>query len=148
MSEKNYYIISESVIPSAFKKVAKAKRLLEISAVKNVTQAIKEVGISRSVFYKYKDCVFLYDGPQNQEIIFLNAIIKDQPGILSKILNRMYKATANILTINQGAPQGGTAAVTVTYRMSDYKKTKSMAQDIKSIDGVISVTTVRKEDNL
>ncbi|MBQ0110886.1 MAG: ACT domain-containing protein [Oscillospiraceae bacterium] len=148
MSEKNYYIVSESVIPSAFKKVAKAKRLLEISAVKNVTQAIKEVGISRSVFYKYKDSVFLYDGPQSEEIIFLNAIIKDEAGILSKILNRMYKATANILTINQGAPQGGTAAVTVTYRISDAKKSKSMTEDIKSIDGVISVTTVRKEEDI
>ena len=41
----------------SFRKVAEAKRLLETGEKTTVNGAAREVGISRSAFYKYKDAV-------------------------------------------------------------------------------------------
>ena len=54
----NYILVDKRVLPEVFEKVLKAKRLLKDGKVKEITEAAKIVGISRSVYYKYKDYVF------------------------------------------------------------------------------------------
>ena len=44
-------------MPEIIRKVAEAKRLLETGEKTTVNGAAREVGISRSAFYKYKDAV-------------------------------------------------------------------------------------------
>ena len=51
----NYYLIDKRVLPDVYEKVVNAKKLLREGKVKEVTEATKMVGISRSVYYKYKD---------------------------------------------------------------------------------------------
>ena len=51
----NYLIIHKSILPEYYEKVLEARHLLEEGKAKDVSQAVKEVGISRSTYYKYKD---------------------------------------------------------------------------------------------
>jgi len=50
-----YYLVDASVLPKVFIKVVEAKRILASGAIKNVNEAVRKVGISRSAYYKYKD---------------------------------------------------------------------------------------------
>ena len=54
---ENYLIIHKDILPDYYEKVIEARRLVESGKVKDVSQAVKQVGISRSTYYKYKDYI-------------------------------------------------------------------------------------------
>ena len=57
MEKKKYYLVSAEALPEVFIKVAEAKRMLQVGEADTVGEAARLVGISRSAFYKYKDCL-------------------------------------------------------------------------------------------
>jgi chorismate mutase len=52
-----YLIVDKSLLPSYCEKVAEARELLDEGQARDVSEAVKMVGISRSTYYKYKDMV-------------------------------------------------------------------------------------------
>ena len=52
-----YLVVDKSILPGYYEKVVEARKLLESGKVKDVSQAAKQVGISRSTYYKYRDYV-------------------------------------------------------------------------------------------
>ena len=54
-----FFIVNGNVLPDIFGKIIEVKTLLATKKVKDITEGVRKVGISRSVFYKYKDNVFL-----------------------------------------------------------------------------------------
>ena len=50
-----YLIVDKAILPDYFEKVIEARTLLRDGKFQNVSEAVKEVGISRSTYYKYKD---------------------------------------------------------------------------------------------
>ena len=54
----DYLVIDKKVLPEIFQKVIDTKKLIENGDVKGITEATKVTGISRSVFYKYKDYIW------------------------------------------------------------------------------------------
>ena len=56
MNKKNkYFLVREKAVPEVLLKVVEARRLLETRKVLTVQDAVEQVGISRSSFYKYQD---------------------------------------------------------------------------------------------
>ena len=111
--QSKYFIVEVSVLPEIFHKVVEAKRLMEIGEATTVNQAIGKVGISRSAFYKYKDAVRPFQDMLNGRIINLQIVLKNEPGVLSAVLNILARCGMNILTINQSIPSAGSAVVSV-----------------------------------
>lgn len=145
--DATYYIVEESVLPEVFLKVVKAKELLEKGEVKAVNEAVKMVGISRSAFYKYKDCIFPFFESSRGKIITLALVLKDIPGILSNILNIISETNANILTINQNIPLGGIATVSISIRTSGMTKSvKDLILEIEKVDGVKKIEVLGREE--
>ena len=108
-----YFIVEASALPEIFRKVAEAKRLLELGEAETVHQATEMVGISRSAFYKYKDAVRPFNDMLHGRIVTFQVRLRDEPGVLSSVLNSFALSGANILTINQGIPTEGCALVTI-----------------------------------
>lgn len=108
-----YFIVEASAMPEIFRKVAQAKRLLETGEQNTVNGAALAVGISRSAFYKYKDTVRPFNDMLHGRIVTFQILLKDEPGVLSSVLNIFAQQGGNILTINQGIPVSGCAAVTI-----------------------------------
>ncbi|OWZ82812.1 hypothetical protein [Natranaerobius trueperi] len=52
--KENYFLVGKSVLPQALKKTIKVKELLQGSSNYNISQAVRDVGMSRSAYYKYK----------------------------------------------------------------------------------------------
>ena len=51
----DYLVIDKRVLPEVFEKVINTKKILQEGKVKEITEATKLAGISRSVYYKYRD---------------------------------------------------------------------------------------------
>ena len=114
----NYYIVDAEALPEIFRKVVDARRMLVTGEAETVNQAVQLAGISRSAFYKYKDAVRPFQDMLHGRIVTFQIMLKDEPGILSHVLNLFAGSGANILTINQGIPINGCAVVTVNAETS------------------------------
>ena len=104
-----FLVVNTEVLPDIFVKVIKTKDLLRTGEAKNIQQAVKQVGLSRSAFYKYKDAVFPFYEKNKTKVITIALLLKHEAGILSNVLDTIAKAKGNILTINQNIPNHGVA---------------------------------------
>lgn len=134
----NYYIVEAEALPEIFRKVVEARRLLDTGEAETVNQAVRATGISRSAFYKYKDAVRPFQDMLHGRIVTFQMMLKDQPGILSQVLNLFADFGANILTINQGLPVNGCAVVTVNVETSGIHGTlQELLERIGKADGIL-----------
>ncbi len=112
-SEK-FYLVREDFLPDGMKKTLEAKKLLEGKKVDSIHEATKRVGLSRSVFYKYRDAVFPFHHMMKEQMVTLFFHLDDQTGALSHLLSLVATAGCNILTIHQTIPVQGKANVTLS----------------------------------
>ena len=132
-----YFIVDSSALPEIFRKVAEAKRMLETGETDKVNVATKAVGISRSAFYKYRDCISPFQNMMAGRIITFQMVLKDKAGVLSSILSIFANCGANILTINQTIPTNGCAGVTISAETSDMKE--GLEEMMAGISGAFGV---------
>ena len=136
--EIKYYIVAADALPEIFVKVAEAKRMMQTGEAATVGAATRMSGISRSACYKYKDSVQPFNDMKAEHIITFYGMLKDAPGVLSRVLSEFAGAGANILTINQSIPTNGCAAVTISAETSDMELTlEAFLEKAASIEGVV-----------
>ena len=133
-----YYLVETSVLPEVFIKAAEARKLFDTGECDTVSEAVAKAGISRSAFYKYKDSVFPFYDLAAGRIVTFFAKLKNEPGVLSSILHIFAQNGANILTINQGIPTDGSAAVTISAETAGISvDIETLLAEIDGIQGVI-----------
>ncbi len=132
-----YLLVDASVLPEVFSKVIEVKKILSREKTKAVNEAVKEAGMSRSAYYKYKDFVFPFYETSRGRVITLFFVVEDFSGILSSIINKVAQAKANIITINQNVPINGLADVTISIETAGMvKDIRELMDDIGLIEGV------------
>jgi len=137
-SEVKYYIVSADALPEVFIKVAEAKRMMQTGEADTVGAATKAAGISRSAFYKYKDSVQPFNDMKAEHIITFNGLLKDNTGVLSRVLGVFAASGANILTINQSIPTDGCAAVAISAGTSDMEESlEELVSQVAGLEGVV-----------
>ena len=135
---EKYFIVEASAMPEVFRKVAEAKRLLETGEEKTVNGAAQAVNLSRSAFYKYRDAVRPFNDMLHGRIVTFQILLKDEPGVLSAVLNIFAQSGGNILTINQGIPVNGCAAVTIGAETSSLELSlEDLLAHAMEVDGVV-----------
>ena len=133
-----FYLVSSEALPEIFIKVAEAKRMLQSGEVRTAGDAARTVGISRSAFYKYKDAVRPFNDMLHGRIVTFQFLLKDEPGVLSAVLNIFAQTGGNILTINQSIPSNGCAAVTVGAETSGLRiALEELLNQALEIEGVL-----------
>ncbi len=141
-----YYIIDKKVLPVIFEKVVATKKLLQSGKCKTVNEAVATIGISRAVYYKYKDHVSVFVEKNAQDIITINILLVDQPGLLARILQRLSDFGASILTINQNIPIDDIAPVMISLTTEALNvELEEMLEKLSDINGVLQVNVVAKE---
>ena len=146
MKEPVYYIVNSSVLPEVFSKVIETKALLRTGRAKNVNQAVKMAGLSRSAFYKYKDYVFPFYETNKMKIATITLLLEHMPGVLSRILDTIATAQGSILTINQNIPINDVAMVSISFETARINKdVEDLLMEIKNIPGVHSLSIVSRE---
>ncbi|MBR1845338.1 MAG: ACT domain-containing protein [Oscillospiraceae bacterium] len=139
-SEPKYFIVEAEALPEIDRKVARATQALELHEAATVNEAAKLAGISRSAFYKYKDAVRPFNDMMNGHIVTFQVMLRDEPGVLSAILNIFARSGANILTINQSIPTDGVAAVTIGAETSGlHTPPEELARSLERQSGVLKM---------
>ncbi len=140
--KRTFYMVASDALPEVFEKVIKAKELIESGDAKNISAAIKMCGISRSAFYKYKDSVFKTKDTEPDKVE-LHAVLLDRAGVLSSLSNTLFKNGANIITMNQSAPQNGLAYVSIVIGIDGLMTTvDELIKNVERLTGVISIKSL------
>ena len=141
--KNKYLVIDKQILPDVFEKVLRAKEMIRSGKVKGITEAVKNVGISRSTFYKYKDFVFaLAEGNLGKKVT-ISLLLEHETGILSDILNQIADRKGNVLTINQNIPINKIANVSITFDISDLDiDLDALMDEIKNSPGVIMTNLI------
>ena len=143
LSEDTYLVVSEKVLPEVYRKVILANELLRSGEASSTSEAVKLAGISRSVYYKYRDAVFPYIKKNTNTILTVQVTLLDQPGVLLNLLAFFYEARANILTVNQNIPVKGRAFVSVSARIDRIIESKdSFLEGLGRVEGVIKIDSI------
>ena len=79
MKNDSYLVVEESALPEVYQKVVKANALLESGEASTASEAVRKAGISRSVYYKYRDAVFPIP-KASSGILTVQVILTDRPG--------------------------------------------------------------------
>ncbi|UOQ46260.1 ACT domain-containing protein [Halobacillus salinarum] len=111
---EKFYLVRSDILPEAMKKTIDAKALLERGKVESIFEAVQEVGLSRSAFYKYRDAVFPFQAMVKEQMITLFFHLEDRTGTLSNLLLTVAESGCNVLTIHQTIPLQGKANVTLS----------------------------------
>jgi chorismate mutase len=132
-----YFLVDAVVLPEVFSKVIDAKKILSKGRIKTVNEAVREVGLSRSAYYKYKDYVYPFYETSRGRVITLFFVVEDFSGILSGIIKEIAHAKANIVTINQNIPINGLADVTISIETSEMvMEIGELMEELGKIEGV------------
>lgn len=144
MKKVKYYLVSSGILPEVFSKVIEAKGYIASGEASTASQAALMAGISRSAYYKYKDSIFEYNGGDD-ELLTIRAKLKDNAGVLSALMNELYRAGANVLSVNQSVPLNAVADVSVTVRVTEMTVPVSeLLENIRKIKGISYVKTAQE----
>ena len=112
------YIISGKALPKVLDLVLKTKDLIETKNF-SISNATKQIGISRTTYYKYCNEIFYYDNNSENSTYKIDILNIDKVGVLSKITEAISKNKFNILTINQNNPIKGNTKISVNVIMTN-----------------------------
>ncbi|WP_052220931.1 ACT domain-containing protein [Clostridium homopropionicum] len=141
-----YLIINTQILPDIFEKVLQVKEMLRTGKAKDISDAVKLVGISRSSYYKYKDYVFSVAEGTNVQKATIGFLLSHKAGTLSRILDRMAQVNGNILTINQDIPVNNAANVTITLDISAMNvELNTFIEEVENMDNVVKITLIAVE---
>lgn len=139
----SYLVVDGRVLPEVYQKVVRANALLESGEAVSTSEAVRMAGISRSVYYKYRDSVFPYTRQDPSGILTVQVVLTDRPGVLVSLLTVFYRAGANILTVNQNIPVKGRAYVSVSARTGQMGLSPDeLLESLKLVDGVIKIESI------
>ena len=142
----NYLIIHKSILPEYYEKVVEARKLLETGEAKEVSQAVKQVGISRSTYYKYKDFILEPAEMGSGRKAVLSMMLLHEQGVLSALLSNISSAGGSVLTITQSLPIREQASVTISLDVSSMPGSlKELTQMLSDTPGVEQVRLLAVE---
>lgn len=112
---KKFYLIREDVLPESVIKTLKIKDALKNNSELSIYDAVKQYGLSRSAFYKYRETIFpvdekLLDHREFTLILYVNDIV----GMLAQVLNTISQLELSVLTIHQSVPMEDKATITLS----------------------------------
>ncbi|AMW99482.1 MULTISPECIES: ACT domain-containing protein [Rummeliibacillus] len=143
IADQRYYLVREDVLTDAMQKTLEAKHLLQTGAVSSIWDAVKQVDLSRSAFYKYRDAVFPFHSIVQERILTVFLQLEDRKGTLARLLNTVTDAHCNILTIHQTIPIQGRANVTLSLDVTVMEgELDELIQRLKKLDFVESAEVI------
>lgn len=121
MSAEKFYLVKAAVLPETYQKVMQVKEQLQSGRSKSVNGACKEIGLSRSAYYKYRDAILPFYDNNNANVLSLLFLTEDYPGVLSGLMECLAALDVNILTINQNYPINGLADISLVVDIRAYQ---------------------------
>jgi chorismate mutase len=135
-----YLIVDKSLLPSYCEKVAEARELLDEGQARDVSEAVKMVGISRSTYYKYKDMVRDISTVSMGRHAIISMMMSHRVGVLSTVIGIISGYDYSVWTITQNPPVDAKANVVITLELGeDADALDDMIREIRGVPGLSRV---------
>ena len=145
-NQQEYYLVSKNAMPEVFLKVIEVKQRLNTGEFASVNEAVRNVGISRSAYYKYKDSVLPFYEATNGKKVTVLISVENFRGILASVIGIISNSRANILTINQNIPINGVADISISFDTDSMLGTvEDILNDISRVAGVRKCVILSRE---
>lgn len=133
----DFYLVRKRAVPETLLKVVEVNRLLSTGKAKTIQEAVDQVGISRSSYYKFKNDIEEFHSSMAGMTLTLSMEISDETGILSDILREIADFGANILTIHQSIPIGGMASVSISMQvLKSSENVSGLLENLEQLSGI------------
>lgn len=143
LGDGRFYLVREDVLTESMLKTIEVKKLLASGEVSTIQEAAKNIGLSRSAFYKYRDTVFPFESVARERIVTIFIQLEDRKGSLATLLSVVTDAKCNVLTIHQTIPVQGRANVTLSLDVTAMEvKMDRFIQNLKAPDFVEAVSVI------
>lgn len=138
--KSDFLIVHKKILPDYLDKVIEARKLIENKECSTVKEAVKQVGISRNTYYKYKDYVYeTSDNKANRHAV-ISLILKNENGSLASVIRVLTNLGTSILTISQAIPIHEKANVLLSLDITSLScSIDEMLSALKEISSVRSV---------
>ncbi|MBQ0040481.1 MAG: ACT domain-containing protein [Clostridiales bacterium] len=132
-----YMVVDKALLPSYCEKVIEARQLLDDGLAKDVSEAVKKVGISRSTFYKYKDMVREMSTISMGRHAIISMMMSHRVGVLWTVLRIISNYDYSVWTITQNPPVDSKANVVITLDLGeDADSLDDMLKEIAQVAGL------------
>lgn len=143
---RHYLIVDKRILPKNYEKIIETRALLNQHLAKDISDACKQTGLSRSTFYKFKDLIFAPEDEKTTRKAVLSLSLDHKQGILSDVLHHLAQHQANILTITQNYPIQNQAHVVIMMDIADLMiSIESLITELNSMNSVSSVQLISIE---
>lgn len=133
-------IVDKALLPPYYEKVAQARELLDEGKARDVSEAVKMVGISRSTYYKYKDLIRDISTISMGRHAIISMMMSHTVGVLSTVIGVISGYDYSVWTITQNPPVDAKANVVITLELGeDAGALDDMIRDISNIPGLSKV---------
>lgn len=142
-TKKEFYIVDKRILPKSIQMVIAVNDLIQQEKISKY-EAIKKVGMSRSTYYKYKDYIKPFFEKSKDSVFNVYLLLKDEPGVLSKVLDLIASTGINVLTIIQNIPIDGLARATLSLQVNKNtgKNFEEMLNNIRNTNGVKDIRII------
>lgn len=147
MDEKNvkkFYLIREDVLPESVIKTLQIKDALKENPELSIYETVREFGLSRSAFYKYKDTIFPLDEKVEETKEFTIILyVHDKVGMLAQVLNTISQIHMSVLTIHQSIPMEDKATITLSINSAGSPTSiEDVIFELRNLDNVYKVEII------
>jgi len=137
MNSNEFFIVHKKILPEYYEKVVEVREMLKRGECKDISEAVKKIGISRSTYYKYKDYIFRMSDDSSSRKAVISMILHHQAGTLGSVLGLLSEHGANVITISQNPPISGRASAVICIDIDGLSC--SLSELIKSLSGMKGV---------
>ena len=138
--KSDFLIVHKKILPDYLDKVIEARKLIENKECSTVKEAVKQVGISRNTYYKYKDYVYETSDNKTTRHAVISLILKNENGSLASVIHVLTNLGTSILTISQAIPIHEKANVLLSLDITSLScSIDEMLSSLKEISSVRSV---------
>ena len=144
--KSDFLSVHKKILPVYYEKVLEARQMVESGAARDVSAAVRAVGISRSTYYKYKDFIYSPDNGDAGRKAVISMQLSHEIGVLSTALNKLSTMGVSVLTISQNLPIRDVASVLMTLDVSQMSVSiEESTHILGQIPGVENVSLVALE---
>lgn len=138
--KSDFLIVHKKILPDYLDKVIEARKLIENKECSTVKEAVRQVGISRNTYYKYKDYVYETSDNKTNRHAVISLILKNENGSLASVIHVLTNLGTSILTISQAIPIHEKANVLLSLDITSLScSIDEMLSSLKEISSVRSV---------
>lgn len=137
--EEHYILIREDALPEVYRKVLDVKEKLVQDAHLSVNQACKDMELSRSAFYKYRDMVYSYREAKRERAAAFMIRADASPVLFVRISEILQKHAARIIQFTQKEDAQARSGIYLLIQYAETADLKQLRSELQHIRNVIQV---------